>query len=112
MKSMKRLTTTRFERKRNFMSVIALSVLAVIVSLSVLQLYVSNSYATSGGNVKQLEEERKQLELESEQLQNELVELQSLSRVASESQRLGMVRPTKFLYTSLPHQVAVNGSIE
>lgn len=85
-------------------------ILLSVSTLGFLQMFFSNSLATSGERLRALEEEKQRLETENELLSNTIVEYSALSRISSESARLGMVRASSYLYTTIPTSLAMGGN--
>lgn len=69
-------------------------IIFIILSLSLIQLVISHRLATSGEQVRLLETEISSLEKENNKLSAEINQIASLSRIASEAEKMGLIKAT------------------
>lgn len=81
---------------------------ATILSLSLIQLVISHNLATSGEKVRSLEAEISFLEKENNRLSVEINKIASLSRIAAEAEKMGLVRATRVLHLTPEIPVAMS----
>ena len=72
-------------------------IIVTILSLSLIQLVISHRLATSGEKVRLLEAEISLLERENNRLSAEINQIASLSRIASEAEKMGLTKATQVL---------------
>lgn len=82
---------------------IAAACFALLAFLSLLYLTQASAVATTGYDIKRLENEKKQWQAQNEQLRLKVALLKSLNRVEKEAvSRLGMSQPQQVVYVSTP----------
>ena len=86
-------------------SILVLVVVAVVLILAGVQLVISHQLATTGGQIRALEQETDQLRTANLQLQQVMSEAGALAKVAERAQSLGLKRNPVIVY--LPSQVTV-----
>lgn len=79
----------------------------VIFGLSLAQLVISHRLATSGEQVRLLEVKIEQLEKENNRLSAEINAVASLSRIAAEAEKMGLVKATRVLHLTPEIPVAM-----
>lgn len=84
-------------------TVVAL-IVGIIVFLGLAQIIVANRLATQGELLRQYQIETERIIEESQRIENEIVKLSSLSHIASQSARLGLMKSPRVVYLpgSLP----------
>ncbi|MBM3205417.1 hypothetical protein FJZ41_01015 [Candidatus Shapirobacteria bacterium] len=82
-------------------------VIGVIVVLALAQLAISHWLATAGGRMRQLEEKAQILTEKNRLLAEEINQMGSLSRIASEAQKLGLVKAQQVLHLTPQVPVAL-----
>ncbi len=83
--------------KRRFPK-ITLVVILALVSLGVLEIWVSHTLASYGEKFEGIERLRQTLSLENRILENEISTFDSLSNIASQSGTLGLNKPSDIQY--------------
>jgi len=79
----------------------------LILILAGFQLVITHSLANTGGKLRQWEEKTDLLEQKNRILTEEINHLGSLSRIASEAQKLGLVKNSKVFYLTPQIPVAL-----
>lgn len=82
-------------------------IIGLVLVLAGTQLVISHWLATTGGKLRQWEEKTEMLEQQNRVLTEEINQMGSLSRIASEAQRLGLVKADKVLYLAPQIPVAL-----
>lgn len=82
-------------------------VIAIIVLLSLVQLTISHSLATDGEKARQLEIKVAQLEKQNRELTEKINSTGSLSKIAQEAEKLGLVKVTQVLHLTPEMPVAL-----
>jgi len=77
---------------------LSIIIIGIVIFLSLVQLVISHSLATTGEKVRQLELKATQLEKENAVLTEEINKTGSLSRIAKEAEKLGLVKATQVLH--------------
>lgn len=78
---------------------ILLAILGVlIILLALVQVVFSNHLATFGVKIREYQERQEQLLTQKGRLEQEIVSLSSLSRIASESAKLGLVKASSIVH--------------
>lgn len=83
-------------------------IVVTILSLSLIQLVISHNLATSGEEVRSLEAEISFLERENNKLSAEINKIASLSRIATEAEKMGLTKATHVLHLTPEIPVAMN----
>lgn len=76
---------------------ISIIIFMIVFLLSLIQLIISHNLATSGEKVRLLETEISLLEKENNKLSAEINQIASLSRIASEAEKMGLTKATQVL---------------
>ena len=92
-------------KTRTKASKLVLVVIALVFILACAQLIISHQWATTGGKIRQLEQETDRLEEESRFLSEQISRVASLSKIAVRAEDLGLVRTTHVVH--LAPQVSV-----
>ncbi|MCX6725802.1 MAG: hypothetical protein NT052_00590 [Candidatus Shapirobacteria bacterium] len=82
----------------------------LITGLSLTQLVISHSLATTGGKMRQLEEKASVLAEQNRVLAEEINQMGSLTRVASEAQKLGLIKANQIFHLSSQVPVALENT--
>jgi cell division protein FtsL len=85
-------------------------IFGLVLVLAGAQLILSHWLATTGGKLRQWEEKTQSLEQQNRVLTEEINHMGSLSRIASEAQRLGLVKADKVLYLTPQIPVALENT--
>lgn len=72
-------------------------ILVMVIFLSLVQLFISHNLATSGEKVRSLETEISLLERENNKLSAEINQMASLSRIANEAEKMGLIEAARVL---------------
>jgi len=92
----------RIETRSLNLTILFASALLLVTFLSLLYLSQASTVATTGYDVKRLEEEKAQWEIRNEQLRFKVAELKSLDRIEREAgSRLKMAPPSKLMFLSV-----------
>lgn len=82
-------------------------VLMIVISFSLVQVYVSNRLVAAGEKVKRLEIVLEKLNLENESLQKEIMTETSLTKIKEKTEAIGMVTNPKLIHIGIPESVVM-----
>lgn len=82
----------------------------LITGLSLTQLVISHGLATTGGKMRQLEEKASALTEQNRILTEEINQMGSLTHVASEAQKLGLIEANQIFHLSPQVPVALENT--
>jgi len=82
-------------------------VMTLVFVLACAQLVISHRLATTGGKIRQLEEETYRLEKESRFLNEQISQVASLNKIAVKAEDLGLIRTTHVIHLTPQISVAL-----
>lgn len=93
-----------FKKTKLFASLIAICIL----SLSIIQIIVTNHGISSGDNVTKLEEEKDRLLEENDKLETQIAKFTSIKNIKEQAKKIGFIEASSIVYLSTPLPVALN----
>ena len=89
--------------KKNIIIIIA----TIILALGIGNIFVSSAMATTGNKLQELQSQQVELEKQTQELERAIATQQSLTRIETKAQELGLTQPSKVLHIITPESVAL-----